>query len=765
MTYLEMLTRIMCAVLPVVEVHALESQGTCGENYGTCLLGSLSRGCFCDEVCANFDDCCADSRPPVYDGELNQLDIGGTFQCLRILDGASIYVINRCPNKLGSPALRNKCEEDFVEQDVLSKVAVSDFHTGVTFKNIYCAACHGRDAHQVVYWDFDVQCTWPKDENPLFQLDAEGRGNRESLRLVFNVTRSSIDWRFCSSAVLPPRIGEPPRECIHSITHCHSEWTDQGVSDLCSSHTSYVYDIFSSPKVAYRNKFCAICNFVEQAYLQCAPQAEASGIYGDLGTLPPVGQSPPALSMRILLDLNQGEISQYAWSPDGSVLQDDTSIDMGSKCPSNAVLDVFQDTCRSVFCPDGYDLNEKDECEENSEKVTNETLSNDLHNTTCPIVLLHPSEYERLLNGSIHVIPLNKVITNESYWLLRNDSLGICVEAFPIPEQMSEYRTKFTAKSYLVEAYMSVVGYTLSLIALVILLAIYTVVPSLRNLPGKCMMCLAGSLFCAQALFLFLDVPESSTWPCLLMAVLCHYSYLATFFWKNILAFDIWRTFHFNRLRMRRCKNHVTSKRFVFYSLYAWVAPFLIVTLALLIDQIIISVSHEYRPDYGSYHCWINSVQGLLWFFAAPLAVTLIINMVFFSLTVWSICRTDKSTKSATEGKTGGLSRKTCLLLYIKLSLIMGFTWVFGFLANITAESAVLWYLFIVFGSLQGLFICIAFGFNREVLHLLKERVFGAEKRSNSGRRLFSKASTKTKRLSDGSDGISTETDTDYIKY
>jgi len=47
-------------------------------------------------------------------------------------------------------------------------------------------------------------------------------------------------------------------------------------------------------------------------------------------------------------------------------------------------------------------------------------------------------------------------------------------------------------------------------------------------------------------------------------------------------------------------------------------------------------------------------------------------------------------------------------VLYIKLATIMGSTWIIGFIAAY-AENSIMWLLFIVFNSLQGLYVLLAF--------------------------------------------------------
>ena len=52
----------------------------------------------------------------------------------------------------------------------------------------------------------------------------------------------------------------------------------------------------------------------------------------------------------------------------------------------------------------------------------------------------------------------------------------------------------------------------------------------------------------------------------------------------------------------------------------------------------------------------------------------------------------------------------------------MGFTWIFGYIAAFTDVEA-LWYIYIILNSLQGVFIFIAFIFNRRIGLLWSEKL------------------------------------------
>ena len=96
--------------------------------------------------------------------------------------------------------------------------------------------------------------------------------------------------------------------------------------------------------------------------------------------------------------------------------------------------------------------------------------------------------------------------------------------------------------------------------------------------------------------------------------------------------------------------------------------------------------------------------------FAGPLAFLLLINFTLYSVTVYHMCRITRETK-AVQTKDKDRNR---FWLYVKLSLIMGLTWTFGFIAAMTGMWY-MWYVFIAFNTLQGAFICFGFVCTRKV--------------------------------------------------
>ncbi|CAH1794952.1 unnamed protein product [Owenia fusiformis] len=316
----------------------------------------------------------------------------------------------------------------------------------------------------------------------------------------------------------------------------------------------------------------------------------------------------------------------------------------------------------------------------------------------CPKLPFNDTEYIRFPNQTIYIYAMESFYSTGEYDLF-GGLVFICSELtqnFSIRQNVTVYMAMF--KFSPVQDYVSMGGLIISLIALFIFFLIYLLVPPLRNVPGQCLMCLVFSLFIAQLLFL-VGVGRTDIWEvCYSIAVAMHYFFLASFFWTNVLAFDICMAFSGKGLQPA----HSTSGtcRFALYSLYAWLSPAVIVGTAVTLDFF---VDTTWRPNYADNVCWITYRPGLLVFFAAPLAALVFINIILYCVTSCHIYQTMKATRKVIKS-----SNKRDFILYVKLCLIMGLTWLFGFLATLV-QLEFMWYVFIVFNTLQGLFLCLAF--------------------------------------------------------
>ncbi|RUS90985.1 hypothetical protein EGW08_001289, partial [Elysia chlorotica] len=274
-----------------------------------------------------------------------------------------------------------------------------------------------------------------------------------------------------------------------------------------------------------------------------------------------------------------------------------------------------------------------------------------------------------------------------------------------------------------------------SLVALFLVLLTYVLFPRLRNLPGINTMNLTFALLVAESIFSH-GIDAKLPWLCTAIAVCLHYLFLAAHFWMNVMSYDVYRTFVSDvsgSVSMKRVKD---KKKYVpLYSLYAWGTPLLIVAFCVFVDR------SDLFPDitigYGLSYCWITQPLAAFISFGAPILIIFIANCIFFARVITTISRTARLSKTRLQTQTSSSSLnnrqpgRADAWLYLRMSSVMGFTWIFGLSSSIVSSfsrpafeicviSHTLGILFTIFNISQGIFIFGAFVCNRRVLNLYR---------------------------------------------
>ncbi|KAL1486543.1 hypothetical protein MTO96_031338 [Rhipicephalus appendiculatus] len=238
---------------------------------------------------------------------------------------------------------------------------------------------------------------------------------------------------------------------------------------------------------------------------------------------------------------------------------------------------------------------------------------------------------------------------------------------------------------------------------------------------GVSISCLA-SLLVAYLSFLFGMIGEPPARACQASAVTTYYFFLASFFWMSTMAFDVWRTLRV-ATRELRVSSGTQWRRFFFYSLASWALPAIVVGLAVFFDDRSSGMPEDLRPLFGRHGCWFGQRKALLIFFAGPAGALMLLNMTLFTSTAIMVI---SSTKSSVK-RSGSAARRN-FSLYVRLSTMMGLTWVLGLVAGYLDVEA-LWYLFILFNAFEGLLIFVCFSCTRKVWTYLRDNVLRCIKR------------------------------------
>ena len=249
---------------------------------------------------------------------------------------------------------------------------------------------------------------------------------------------------------------------------------------------------------------------------------------------------------------------------------------------------------------------------------------------------------------------------------------------------------------------LSFVCLSVSIICLLIISVTYLLFESLRNLPGKINLCLCVSLVIAQTLQQFtIDIIEYEL-ICMVCGVLIHFSWSVTFCWMSVSSFNLFRCFSPSNLSRRDTSSLGMYTTFVF-----------VMSTLLVVANMIHGLVGAGGLGYGGRICYISSELGLLLTFVTPVGIIVLSNLGFLSVTIWRISHIPKI-------KANKSAERNNVLIYMKMSTLTGFCWIFGFL-GILRKVKVFEILFVLTNASQGLFLMISFVCNKRVLGLFKD--------------------------------------------
>jgi hypothetical protein len=450
---------------------------------------------------------------------------------------------------------------------------------------------------------------------------------------------------------------------------------------------------------------------------------------------------------------------------------------MGQTCQSNEIFDHLHKNCHPVTCESKLWKNASGISVPREQQLELSVNMNASLSSWCSrSTLIKNVDYYSLENGSLVLNKTGEMLQPNDYELSQNGTVQICEDKL-FPRFLNELKN-YLKYSY-AQRYLSNVCLTISVICLAFHIGIHIALPKLRNVPAKNLLALSCTLFLGQLLFLTgVGARDSIGYgPCAVIAVLIHWSLMSAFFWMNIMGFDMCRTFAGSQIKSRLQQPSVQRRRTTFrsYSVYGWSCPTVIVIIALIVDFCDVT-DGGWAPHYGTHQCWMCNKNGLGLFFVLPMAILLAVNFIFFTLTAWSIVRQwrdahfgmrpsrtfQQMTGSRLENSSSDTlkmsgtminhqRRKSCIIrlrtrffLYVKLGTIMGLGWISGFIAAM-ADVPGLWYPFILFNTLQGTFIFLAFDCKWKIYYMVYEAVTKRPHPSNlsSSHRVSTTASTK----------------------
>ncbi|KAH3723921.1 hypothetical protein DPMN_049719 [Dreissena polymorpha] len=470
----------------------------------------------------------------------------------------------------------------------------------------------------------------------------------------------------------------PYRKCNpkNYVTNCSiKSKTFLTTVNLCETESHFL--VFHASGKFYRNEYCAECNGIERSEMFCK-----RNIFVTITEFSGDAYQPD--SFRILVDLNQ----RYNIPP---LLQ--------TACGNDELYDPTRGVCRETMCPKltGW---HNGQCVDLLDSFPSDK------NENCTWIKLNIDEYV-FVDQTLLFVKETQTLYEEDKYITNGSSVFICKNL------SNALTTSFPSIHNTVERYVTLVCLSISVLSLFITTAVYCVFGKLRNMAGKLLLSLMITLMNGQISFLISSaLPAFRVW-CQLVSIAMHYLFLSSFCWMNTISINLWTTFA--RANVSQESKGILEKRYIKCLCYALITPGIIVISALIFEfSNIVDADSQLRPTYGKSICWITSRDALLLFFLGPLALMKAFDIVAFFVTACHIASARRKSKAANR-------KNTCtLIVYLKLSIIMGLTWALACVASFV-DSVVLWYLFIAFNSLQGLFIALGFLSTKRVRRLVRE--------------------------------------------
>ncbi|XP_074644371.1 uncharacterized protein LOC141901165 [Tubulanus polymorphus] len=260
------------------------------------------------------------------------------------------------------------------------------------------------------------------------------------------------------------------------------------------------------------------------------------------------------------------------------------------------------------------------------------------------------------------------------------------------------------------QQYFSTIAMAASIIALFITIMTYLLFRPLRTVPGKMVLCLCTFLGLAHLVFMTLTGMTDPPILCVIVAMLQHFLWLSVFCWMNSLAIDTAHTFWWGTV----ISAMANRKKISGYIIYSIIVPVVFVGISAVFHFTQIVEGPVYG---GQVSCWILNSTVFTFTFIGPLGFVCSFNIVLFLLTLYGIIYARKQTKAVNKNTS-----KLDILLYLKLCLVLGLTWIFGIMYYFSGDT-VSAYLFLAFNATNGVLISTAFMLNPRVLRLYQRKL------------------------------------------
>ncbi|XP_054916047.1 adhesion G-protein coupled receptor G2-like [Poeciliopsis prolifica] len=265
-------------------------------------------------------------------------------------------------------------------------------------------------------------------------------------------------------------------------------------------------------------------------------------------------------------------------------------------------------------------------------------------------------------------------------------------------------------------SYITYIGCGISLLALVVTVFLFTVNRKLREDDSKKIhISLAVALILLNVHFLSSEAAaaSSSSELCVYVALLLHYSLLASFTWMALEGFHLY-------LLLVKVFNVYVRRYLLKLSVVGWGLPAVIVSVVVIVNKDTYGrTSLNLSNPNGTTVCYITEDKVKMGTTVGLFSFMFLFNLIMFGITVkWFV----DSHNSKVHGWSSLKKAKREIVTLLLLVVLLGLTWgvIFFSFGDLTTPAL---YVFCILNPLQGFFIFIYF-----VLSLKKTKDTSSEK-------------------------------------
>ncbi|XP_061383795.1 G-protein coupled receptor Mth2-like isoform X1 [Danaus plexippus] len=305
---------------------------------------------------------------------------------------------------------------------------------------------------------------------------------------------------------------------------------------------------------------------------------------------------------------------------------------------------------------------------------------------------------------------------------------GVC---YPEEDDSSDSRLLFIAYG---------VGLVLSVPFLLATFLVYAFIPDLRNLHGMCLMAYCGGLIVAYPFLAYLKFHTGKIGVemtgCYTIAFIVYFAFQTSFFWLNVMCYDIWRTFRIGSLsstlhaasgyRGGSTNKRRDQRRFLAYGAYAWGVPAVLTAITIGMEFSKEIPDNIITPGFGSQRCWFDDWLSELVYFFTPVFVLVVCNATLFTVTAYRI-RSIRQETAILKGSESSRSDKIKMDkqrygLYLKLFVVMGVNWTVEVISFAVGGSNWYWIVVDLCNIALGVYIFFIFVWKKKVRNLIRKK-------------------------------------------